>query len=465
MKTTKYSLVTVVILILACSSVNAGGWQTKLSLKAAASAYIPASGSVSEGLNAGGLFKIGAGYGVINKLFLEGSISGGALSTPELGNPEIVVVNLNAAYLLFHGASQRLYITGGAGYFAAPGFNPDNVPSSASIDLGFRYSIPAGFNLLGFNYDFYIELTDHFLLEEDSFTPYWDKGRYNLVELSLGINYFFRASSPRPPKPLPGQELFSEESEYKEAVSIEPAAVEAPPSTDSDDDGVPDYKDRSPNTPSGVAVDADGRPLDADSDGVPDYIDLSPNTPYSIKVDPRGRPLDTDKDGIPNFRDLESNTLEGAPVDEHGRMKDMDKDGIPDNQDKDNKTPFGTAVKDDGTPILKVPQGVLKSVQFRAGSFVLLDESKAELVRLAEALRVNPKVVIELRGYTDSSGGGQQNLEISSARTQTVKNFLIQQGIAPERINAVGLGAVDFINRSNPQAPENRRIEVGILKK
>ncbi|MBL7191488.1 OmpA family protein, partial [bacterium] len=63
------------------------------------------------------------------------------------------------------------------------------------------------------------------------------------------------------------------------------------------------------------------------------------------------------------------------------------------------------------------------------------------------------------------SGGGQQNLEISSARTQTVKNFLIQQGIAPERINAVGLGAVDFINRSNPQAPENRRIEVGILKK
>jgi len=57
---------------------------------------------------------------------------------------------------------------------------------------------------------------------------------------------------------------------------------------DSDGDGVPDNKDKCPNTPKGVKVDVFGCPLDADRDGVADYLDQCPNTPKGATVDARG---------------------------------------------------------------------------------------------------------------------------------------------------------------------------------
>jgi OOP family OmpA-OmpF porin len=57
---------------------------------------------------------------------------------------------------------------------------------------------------------------------------------------------------------------------------------------DSDGDGVPDNKDKCPNTPKGVKVDVFGCPLDTDRDGVPDYLDQCPNTPLGATVDARG---------------------------------------------------------------------------------------------------------------------------------------------------------------------------------
>ena len=57
---------------------------------------------------------------------------------------------------------------------------------------------------------------------------------------------------------------------------------------DSDGDGVPDSRDRCPNTPKGVQVDEHGCPLDSDGDGVPDYLDKCPGTPKGAKVDKDG---------------------------------------------------------------------------------------------------------------------------------------------------------------------------------
>ncbi|MBF0234247.1 MAG: OmpA family protein [Desulfamplus sp.] len=57
---------------------------------------------------------------------------------------------------------------------------------------------------------------------------------------------------------------------------------------DSDNDGVPDDRDKCPDTPPGVQVDADGCPLDTDGDGVYDYLDKCPGTPIGAKVNPMG---------------------------------------------------------------------------------------------------------------------------------------------------------------------------------
>ncbi len=67
---------------------------------------------------------------------------------------------------------------------------------------------------------------------------------------------------------------------------------------DADGDGVPDHLDTCPATPAGVAVDADGCPLDSDGDGVPDQLDICPGTPAGTAVDARGCQPDSDLDGV-----------------------------------------------------------------------------------------------------------------------------------------------------------------------
>jgi OOP family OmpA-OmpF porin len=57
---------------------------------------------------------------------------------------------------------------------------------------------------------------------------------------------------------------------------------------DSDGDGVPDNKDKCPNTPKVVKVDVFGCPLDSDRDGVADNLDQCPDTPMGATVDARG---------------------------------------------------------------------------------------------------------------------------------------------------------------------------------
>src|SRR5439155_17538536 len=67
---------------------------------------------------------------------------------------------------------------------------------------------------------------------------------------------------------------------------------------DTDMDGVPDKKDRCPNTPKGATVDVNGCPTDSDGDGVWDGLDDCPNTPKGAKVDAKGCPTDSDGDGV-----------------------------------------------------------------------------------------------------------------------------------------------------------------------
>src|SRR5690554_254628 len=57
---------------------------------------------------------------------------------------------------------------------------------------------------------------------------------------------------------------------------------------------------------------------DEDSDGVADIVDLCPFTPTGIAVDMYGCPVDSDKDGVPDYLDFEPNSASNAYVDAHG---------------------------------------------------------------------------------------------------------------------------------------------------
>lgn len=78
-------------------------------------------------------------------------------------------------------------------------------------------------------------------------------------------------------------------SSFKEGIDISPEDMQAfVADADEDGDGVNDFKDLCPGTPTGTKVDQNGCPLDSDLDGVPDHLDLEAGTAAGLPVDADG---------------------------------------------------------------------------------------------------------------------------------------------------------------------------------
>lgn len=114
---------------------------------------------------------------------------------------------------------------------------------------------------------------------------------------------------------------------------------------------------------------------------------------------------------------------------------------------------------------------VLNNVFFVFDKDKIIDESKPDLEKLAKLLRKNTAIVIEISGHTDSKGNDAYNMKLSKKRAIAVRKYLIKNGVAPERMTAVGYGETQPIARNeNPDGSDNeegrqlnRRIELKIL--
>lgn len=212
---------------------------------------------------------------------------------------------------------------------------------------------------------------------------------------------------------------------------------------DTDKDGVPDYLDKCPNTPANVAVDASGCPIDSDKDGVPDYLDKCPNTPANVVVDASGCPIDTDKDGVPDYLDKCANTPANVKVDANGCPIDTDKDGVPDYQDKCPDV-AGTP-ENKGCPEIKeetkaIFDKALQGIQFESGKDVLKNSSFDILNQVVIVMRENPTYQLAISGHTDDQGNDAKNLQLSKNRAKAVRAYLMSQGIDGARLTADGFG-------------------------
>jgi len=83
----------------------------------------------------------------------------------------------------------------------------------------------------------------------------------------------------------------------------------------------------------------------------------------------------------------------------------------------------------------------------------------SELDRVAKVLNDFPQTTIQVEGHTDSSGSVDYNQTLSERRALTVKNALIQRGVDPLRIEAVGYGKSQPISSSDAA---NRRVVIVI---
>ncbi len=108
---------------------------------------------------------------------------------------------------------------------------------------------------------------------------------------------------------------------------------------------------------------------------------------------------------------------------------------------------------------------ILKNIFFETGSAILKNESQTELNRLKTLLTDNPTLRIQLNGHTDNVGSDESNLTLSLQRAKAVYDFLIKNGIAPNRLAYKGFGKTQPIDTNNsPEGRQNnRRTEFVVL--
>lgn len=104
---------------------------------------------------------------------------------------------------------------------------------------------------------------------------------------------------------------------------------------------------------------------------------------------------------------------------------------------------------------------VLRNVLFATGSAELLPISEPELNRLSELLERYPELKIKINGHTDSVGDDESNLLLSENRAKAVLNYLVDKGIAANRLRYEGFGENKPVaSNDTPEGrKENRRTE------
>jgi len=82
----------------------------------------------------------------------------------------------------------------------------------------------------------------------------------------------------------------------------------------------------------------------------------------------------------------------------------------------------------------------LYNLYFETDSFRILPASEPELAKLTSFLENNPEIEIEIQGHTDNTGRPDSNLVLSELRAKSVAEYLVENGIAKDRLQFKGFG-------------------------
>jgi len=382
-------------------------------------------------------------------LVLKGDI--GLFNSNLVNNLDLVNPFINLKFKLSdESAKFRSYV------FAGPGYLYNNSTEAVNFDLGLgaKYYISQ-------NTAFYMEAAYFRGLESTTYDGITD--RENLWKATVGLKFDF------------GRTI------------------------DTDMDGVSDNKDKCPNTPTGVAVDANGCPIDTDGDGVADYIDdcptvagltslkgcpdadgdgvadkndKCPDTPKGWKVDVNGCPLDQDKDGVADAIDKCPDTPDGIDVDKNGCPVDTDGDGVADYLDK-CPTVAGT-VENIGCPVIEATEVILSTpdmqvepVYFGYDKANYISGEKKKIDKLVKILKADDKLKVNLTGNADSKGTAEYNMALTEKRIDSVVKTIQSGGIPENRISkekALGETKPAATNDTPEGRALNRRVTFEVIK-
>ena len=123
-----------------------------------------------------------------------------------------------------------------------------------------------------------------------------------------------------------------------------------------------------------------------------------------------------------------------------------------------------TTVVPQNVAIMPAEQQVNINISFAFDSAALRADQKPKLTALCGAMQAVEDENFRILGHTDASGSAEYNQRLSKLRAEEVKRFLVSDcGIAPERLEATGVGEEVPLDANDPRADVNRRVEFQVL--
>lgn len=173
--------------------------------------------------------------------------------------------------------------------------------------------------------------------------------------------------------------------------------------------------------------------------------------------DIEGMLQDTDRDGVPDYLDQEPNTPTGVSVDRYGKANDLNENGIPD--DLESALDMRYASKESlegvqgGDPVKRLLNDGYVNVYFGFSSSKPAVYSFDAINYLVRYMNENQSAQAELLGYADEIGGdGQYNNSLSERRAKAVYDILVASGVSESRLSYKGMGVDDSVNKSSANA-------------
>ncbi len=108
------------------------------------------------------------------------------------------------------------------------------------------------------------------------------------------------------------------------------------------------------------------------------------------------------------------------------------------------------------------PASINMQINFEYNSAEIAGSSERTMATLAKAL-ASPQLAsrtFAVIGHTDASGSAAYNKALSDRRAAAVRRYLTENGVDASRLKARGMGESQLLNKNEPDASENRRVEI-----